>query len=133
MTLKRFNEMRNCNEDTILDMCGFPDILPLSDFRFYDTSENIAFLFLDEDDGTLNWINHPDAFSLKVLEQYRNKVFVVDAIDRKNIVVFINKEEKPCYIFYGIYKLIDGYYSQDGKVQCETPITFNLEHSDYVL
>lgn len=133
MTIERFSEMGNCNEDTILDMCGFPDILALDDYRFYDSSENVAFLFLNEDDDTLKWIKHPDTFSLKVYEQYRNKVFVVGAIDKKNVAVFISKEKYPSYKFYGIYKLIDGYCSPDGKVQCDTHLTFILEHPEYVL
>lgn len=133
MTIERFREMGNCNEDTILDMCGFPDILPLVDFRFYVSSENVAFLFLDENDATLKWIKYPNTFSLKVYEQYRNKVFVVGAIDKKNIAVFISKEQYPSYKFYGIYKLMDGYYSPDGKVLCDTPLTFNLERPKYVL
>ena len=134
MTIERFRKMGHCNEDTILDECGFPDLCPIRDvLPFYNANDNLAFLFLDEDEEGLSWIKHPDAFAFTVYEQLINKCIVVDAIDNKNIAVFINKGKYPSYEFYGIYRLIDGYSSLDGKVLCDTPLTFNLEHPKYVL
>lgn len=131
MTIKRFAVLDKRNEDTILDECGFPDLRSIAEgLSFYVANDRLAFLFLDEEDEDLNWIFHPDAFTLTVYNHYTNKCIVVNAIDKKDVVVFINKGKYPNYEFYGIYRLIDGYYSEDGKVLCDTPLNFNLEHSD---
>jgi hypothetical protein len=132
MTIKRFQDFPNKNEDTILDECGWPEALPWNnDFRFYNVSDKVEFLFVEEED--IEWRVNPDAFSIK--ERSYEKTLLVNEIESKDIVVFVINEGKRDYAFYGIYKLSDPYTNVSGAgkvIDVFTPLEFYLEREEYM-
>lgn len=134
MTIKRFTDFPKRNEDTILDECGWPDALPSeNDVRFYNANDKIEFLFVEEEN--IEWIVNPDSFSMKIEGSY-TKTLLAKEIESKNFVVFVVKEGKKDYTFYGIYKLSNLYTVESGAgsvINGHTPLEFYLEVADYVL
>ena len=134
MTTKRFTTFPKKNEDTILDECGFPEALySNNDYRFYTASEELVFLFVEEQD--IEWIKKPDAFSLKI-ENSMCKTLLIPEIVGKRVVVFIKENGKEPYTFFGIFRLSNPYTNEGGVsnvINAYTPLVFYLEYEDYVI
>ncbi len=134
MTTKRFTPFPKKNEDTILDECGFPEALySNNDCRFYIASEELVFLFVEEQD--IEWIKKPDAFSVKIGSSM-SKTMLVPEIEGKFFVVFIKEDGKEYYTFYGVYRLSNPYTNEGGVsnvINAYTPLVFYLEYEDYVI
>lgn len=134
MTTKRFTTFPKKNEDTILDECGFPEALySNNDYRFYIASEELVFLFVEEQD--IEWIKKPDAFSVKI-GNTMSKTMLVPEIEGNLFVVFIKENGKEYYTFYGVYRLSNAYTDEGGlskAINVYTPLEFYLEYEDYVI